>query len=270
MSDEIQKFKSLVYDYYKVNARFFAWRETDDPYRIMVSEIMLQQTQTQRVVTKYEQFIVAFPDFATLAQAPLRCVLQLWQGLGYNRRGMYLQKAAQQIVSEFNGILPDDPQLLQKLHGIGPNTAGSIVAFAYNRPVVFIETNIRTVFLHHFFQGRSDVHDRELMPLIAACVDHENPRHWYYALMDYGVMLKKNLVNPSRRSRHHAQQSKFEGSERQIRGMIVKLLTEHQQLTLVQLQFQIDREPLRVQNNLAALCAEGLVKRAGNNFSIAS
>src|SRR5258708_1907984 len=186
--DTISKFRATIYDYYRNHARTFPWRETTDPYRIMVSEIMLQQTQTQRVLVKYAQFIDAFPDFATLAQAPLRNVLQVWQGLGYNRRGMYLHQAAQQIMAEYKGGLPNDPVLLEKLHGIGPNTAGSIVAFAYNSPVVFIETNIRAVFLHHFFVGRAHVHDRELRPFIEAALDKDNPRHWYYALMDYGVM----------------------------------------------------------------------------------
>jgi len=264
----IAQFRALIYDHYRHHGRTFAWRETTDPYCIMISEVMLQQTQTDRVKTKYQEFLVAFPDFATLAAAPLREVLRVWQGLGYNRRGMYLQQLAQQIMALYSGTLPDDPMLLQKLHGIGPNTAGSIVAFAYNRPVVFIETNIRSVFLHHFFSERADVHDRELLPLIEAALDRENPRQWYYALMDYGVMLKKQLANPSRRSRHHVKQSQFEGSERQIRGMIIKALTEQSTLTLPQLFDLIDRAPVRIARNLVQLCAEGMVQQQGEQYHI--
>jgi A/G-specific adenine glycosylase len=263
----IQNFRAQIYAHYQQHARDFSWRQTTDPYRIMVSEIMLQQTQTSRVVEKYELFTTALPTFEALAQAPLRQVLQLWQGLGYNRRGMYLHQAAQRVVAEFGGKLPDDPEVLKTLPGIGPNTAGSICAFAFNKPVVFIETNIRSVFLHHFFKGRAEVTDRELMPIIAQALDVENARHWYYALMDYGVMLKKQLVNPSRRSKHHVRQSKFEGSERQIRGMIVRLLGQHV-LTAAQLCLHIEREPARVKKNLAALCVEGLVVKQGRLYSI--
>jgi A/G-specific adenine glycosylase len=264
---DIQQFQSLILTYYRQHGRMFAWRQTTDPYRIMISEIMLQQTQTARVAVKYEEFLAAFPTIERLANVSLKEVLQRWQGLGYNRRGKFLHECAQRIVTEFGGIVPDDPAILRTLPGIGPNTAGSICAFAFNKPVVFIETNIRSVFLHHFFKQRADVSDKELMPLITQALDHDSPRHWYYALMDYGVMLKKNTVNPSRRSRHHTQQSKFEGSERQIRGMIIRELTVHA-LSFDQLATHIDRESARIQQNLAALCAEGLVVRKQGVYQI--
>ena len=144
------------------------------------------------------------------------------QGLGYNRRGKALWQNAQRVMREFNGVLPDDPDILQTFAHIGPNTAASITAFAFNKPVVFIETNIRAVYLHSFFKDQENIKDAQLMPLIESTLDHINPREWYYALMDYGVYLKKQLPNPSRKSAHHAVQSKFEGSDRQIRGKILK------------------------------------------------
>jgi len=266
----ITSFQQFIWDFYREQGRFFAWRNCDpavakgyggqvNPYHVVVSEIMLQQTQTYRVEPKYEQFIEQFPDFQTLADAPLRSVLAAWQGLGYNRRGKYLQQIAQKVVADFNGTLPDDPIVLETFPGIGKGTAGSICAFAFNKPTVFIETNIRTVFIHSFFYNQDKIHDKELLPLIADALDHTNPREWYYALMDYGVHLKKSCVNPSRKSKHHTKQSKFEGSDRQIRGMIVKLLTTHASLEREQLLAQIVKEEQRVARILDELQQEKLV-----------
>lgn len=202
------------------------WRETKDPYRIYVSEVMLQQTQVDRVIAKYIEFIRLFPNWETLARAPLADVLRAWQGLGYNRRALLLQKSAQIIAHNYNGKLPSNPQQLEDLPGIGHATARSIVAFAYNKPVVFIETNIRSVFIHFFFSDKTDVDDSDLLPYIQKSCPKENVREWYWALMDYGVMLKKT-VNPSQKSKHYARQSTFKGSDRQIRGAIIRELTHH-------------------------------------------
>ncbi len=239
------QFQNFVWQFYQEYGRPFAWRNVDNPYYILVSEIMLQQTQTYRVEPKFDQFIAAFADVQTLAEADLRDVLGVWQGLGYNRRGKALWQNAQRIVQEFDGKLPDDPDVLQTFAHIGPNTAASIAAFAFNKPVVFIETNIRAVYLHSFFKDQSDIKDAQLIPLIEQTLDTLNPREWYYALMDYGVHLKKKLPNPSRKSAHHAVQSKFEGSDRQIRGRIIKKLIEvgtlHKDVLLVFLGKEHDR-----------------------------
>lgn len=226
LSQELLSFQRFIWQFYIANKRYFAWRNSNNPYYIMISEIMLQQTQTDRVISKFEQFIAAFPDIYSLAEADLQDVLGVWQGLGYNRRGKALWENAQRIVKEYNGVIPNDPEILVTFKHIGPNTAASIVAFAFNKPVLFIETNIRTVYLHTFFKDKQNIHDNDLMPLIAQTIDQSNPREWYYALMDYGVYLKKMLPNPNRRSAHYAVQSKFEGSNRQIRGRIIKKLTE--------------------------------------------
>lgn len=218
-------FIKVIKDYYAKHKRPFAWRDNKNPYHVFVSEVMLQQTQTSRVIDKYASFIRTFPTFQALADAPLVQVLAAWQGLGYNRRGKFLQQSAQVVVGQHGGILPDTIDDLVLLPGIGPATAASLAAFAYNRPTLFIETNIRAVYIHFFFNDQIDVHDKELLVLIEQTLDRKSPRQWYYALMDYGVMLKKQLVNPSRRSKHHVRQSKFEGSDRQVRGAIVRLLT---------------------------------------------
>lgn len=253
-------FKKLIWNYYATQGRHFDWRGVDDPYKVFISEIMLQQTQTARVAVKYPQFLQAFATFEELANASLKDVLLQWQGMGYNRRGMYLQKAAQIIVNDFGGKLPNDPAILVELPGIGPATAASMCAFAYNKPTLFIETNIRAVYIHSFFPGKENVHDKEIMPLIEATVDHDNPREWYYALMDYGVMLKKTVINPSRKSRHYTKQSKFEGSDRQIRGMILKILTQAQEpIGLQKITDMIEKDHVRVKKIVEQMQQEKLV-----------
>ena len=257
-----QRFQVLITNFYRQYGREFAWRYSPDAYKIVVSEIMLQQTQTDRVKYKFELFIQAFPDFQTLAAAEFSNVLFYWHGLGYNRRALFLHKIAQRVVNDFNGALPDLPEVLVNFGGLGPATAASICAFAFNKPVVFIETNIRTVFIHTFFRDSPDkIPDKALIPLIQATLDQDNPRAWYYALMDYGVALKKLYKNPSRKSAHHTKQSKFEGSERQIRGMILRALTAHKQVNFKELCSLVPREPARIKNNLSDLIKDGLVKK---------
>ena len=264
-----QQFKELIYDYYKEHGRSFPWRLSWDPYHILISEIMLQQTQTSRVVDKFQQFITTFPTIQSLAHATLRDVLTAWQGLGYNRRGMNLHKTAQIIVAEHQGIVPNDPKVLINFPGIGPNTAGSIVAFAYNKPTVFIETNIRTVFIHHYFKDLIKVHDKQIIPLIEQTVDVNNPRHWYYALMDYGVMLKKKYKNPSRKSVHHTRQTPFEGSDRQIRSTIVRFLTAQKIMHYDEIISLINKNPDRISRILEDLVKDQLLIVINDFYSIA-
>lgn len=260
---EVSLFQAMIWGFYREYGRSFAWRAIDNPYYVMISEIMLQQTQTDRVVAKYEQFIEAFPTIAHLASADLREVLGVWQGLGYNRRGKALWDNARNIVQNFSGIVPEDPAILETFASIGPNTAGSIVAFAFNKPVVFIETNIRTVYLHTFFKGQQEVRDKQLMPLIEQTLDHTNPREWYYALMDYGVHLKKLFVNPSRASAHYAVQSKFQGSDRQIRGRIIKELALSGATSKQQLFAKLGDDYERYERIIHTLVSDALVRIEG-------
>ncbi len=224
--DAVSQFREIIREYYQTNRREMAWRDTADPYAIFVSEVMLQQTQVARVTTKYPEFMAAFPDFPSLAAAPLEDVLRVWQGMGYNRRAKMLRDAACQVMSQFNGQLPQTPEKLVILPGIGPATAASIAAFAYNAPVVFIETNIRRVFIHFFFPAEEKVHDDQILPLVRQTLDETNPRDWYYALMDYGASLKRMVQNPNRRSHGYTMQAAFAGSDRQIRGKILRYLLD--------------------------------------------
>lgn len=264
----LEQFKKNIWKFYEENGRSFQWRHESDPYKIVVSEVMLQQTQTNRVAIKFPEFIKQFPNFQSLADASLHDVLLQWQGLGYNRRGKYLHQIAKKIVDEFQGKVPEDPSILSEFPGIGISTASSICAFAFNKPTVFIETNIRTVFIHFFFKNQINVTDKEIINLVKDTVDKEKPRDWYYALMDYGVMLKKTVPNPSRKSAHYNKQSKFEGSDRQIRGMILKLLTQFNYLSLEQFINYIEREPERIIKALQQLINENFIETKNNLFFI--
>jgi A/G-specific adenine glycosylase len=261
-------FQNIIYSFFNKHNRIFPWRQTSNPYHILASEIMLQQTQTERVDGKYQRFIEVFPDFIALAKADLNSILSLWQGLGYNRRALALKAIAEIVVCEFQGRLPDTYDELIKLPGIGKATAGAILAFAFNKPAVFIETNIRRVFIHFFFQDRQDITDKEILPLVEKTLDRKNPRNWYYALMDYGAMLKKSVPNPNRKSAHYTKQSRFEGSDRQIRGMILHILVEKSSVTEKTLVESIEKETSRVKKILADLEKEGFIVQEGTSVRI--
>jgi A/G-specific adenine glycosylase len=286
-------FQQQLQQYYVKHRRELPWRtpaleldENDwlDPYLILLSEMMLQQTQVSRVVPKYERFIKELPTIAALASAPLSLVLELWSGLGYNRRAKYLHDAAKTLVDM---SLPWHPADLISLKGIGPNTAGAICVYAFNQPHIFIETNIRSVYLYHFSKLReeeygsdftagldpavkdeelSPILDRELIPLINKSLDHTNPREWYWALMDYGAYLKRTRPNPSRSSAHYTRQSAFTGSQRQLRGQVVRYLLAVRSTSKAQLANEFPDE--RLEGVLNALVREGLFTVKGTTLSV--
>jgi A/G-specific adenine glycosylase len=266
----VREFQRTVYAHYQENGRELPWRVTKDPYRILVSEFMLQQTQVQRVIEKYREFIAQFNDFTALARAPLRDVLAAWQGLGYNRRALSIQQTAQRVVTEYDCRLPDSVSILETLPGIGPATAGALVAFVFEQPVVFIETNIRRVFIHFFFPDRTGVTDREILPLVERTMDRDRVRAWYYALMDYGSMLPKLAPNPNRRSAHHHRQGPFPGSNRQIRGLILKALVANPLLSEKDLVKKVAKQPERTRTIIDRLVQEGFLERRKNQLRIAS
>ncbi len=264
MSDKhrIDKFRESVLKFYTTNRRDFVWRHHKDPYFIVVSEIMLQQTQTHRVAHKFSPFVAEFPSLECLAQAQWPAVLQAWQGLGYNRRAKRLHELAAIVVRDYHANLPQCPVVLERLPGIGQATAASICAFAFNTPTVFVETNIRAVFIHHFFPKDQDVHDNAIIPLVKETLDVNNPRDWYYALMDYGVFLKKYAHNPARRSAHHTRQSPFNGSDRHVRSLVIRSLIKHKAVKLDKLVelLQDKFDGARVSRITHELCQEGLIK----------
>ncbi|MCK9357522.1 MAG: A/G-specific adenine glycosylase [Dehalococcoidia bacterium] len=264
----VAAFRQRVYDHFEQHGRDFPWRHTTDAYRVLVSEVMLQQTQTARVAPKYEAFIERFPNVATLAAAPADAVLTAWQGLGYNRRALALQAAARAVVAEHGGAMPSAYDALLALPGVGPYTAAAVRAFAFNLPDAFIETNIRTVFIHEFLADAERVRDSELLPLVAQTIDTTNPRRWYQALMDYGAMLKES-GNASRSSAHHHPQSRFEGSRRQARGIILKSLLQSGPATRDDLAGRVSGWDARYDEALATLERDGLVSRRDGAFTAA-
>ncbi len=267
--NEVAKFRKDVWSYYKKNGRnSLPWRTMTHPYRILVSEVMLQQTQVPRVIEKYKEFLKAFPTVKALASSSLSEVLKVWSGMGYNRRGKYLHDAARAIVERYGGDVPRDFMELRSLPGIGPYTASAVRVFAFNEPDILIETNIRAAAIHHFFPLSHTVSDRKLRTTLERAGKEQDPREWHSALMDYGTHLKKLHNNPTRRSAHYAVQTKFEGSLRQMRGAILKLLTDgsHGDLALAK---KLSFEESRVRRALSGLKRDGLICSEKGSWRIA-
>lgn len=219
---DLERFVERVWAEGASRYRELPWRNIDDAYGVLVSEVMLQQTQVSRVLKHWERFMALFPTIDALAAADTAFVLEQWQGLGYNRRALALKRAAEQCSERYAGALPRTREELVELPGIGQATAAGVISFAYNEPSVYIETNVRTVFIHELFPDAEKVADRELAPLVEATCPVDRPRAWYYALLDWGAHLKQTTVNPSRRSAHYTRQSAFEGSRRQKRAEMLR------------------------------------------------
>ena len=246
------------------------WRDTIKSYWVVVSEIMLQQTQVPRVVEKFPLFVKSFPDFLSLASASLEDVLRAWQGMGYNRRGKYLREIAKLITEKYDGTVPKDPSVLETFPGIGPATARSIIVYTYNIPELFIETNVRRIYIHHFFKDATTVSDKDILPRLIETMDQENPREWYYALMDYGTFLGKSVSNPDRKSKHYSKQSKFDGSNRQIRGTVLRSLLATGTADAEELKTKLGFNKERLYNVLADLISEGIVAEEKGIYKITS
>lgn len=259
---QITEFRHILDEFYARQGRHgLPWRATTDPYEIMVSELMLQQTQVGRVIPKYHEFLERFPDIRSLAKASLGDVLIAWQGLGYNRRAKYLWQAAQQLSDTF----PDTLESLVALPGIGRNTAGAILAYAFNKPAIFVETNVRTVFIHHFFHDKTGVSDREIENLVAQTIT-DNPREFYWSLMDYGTHVKQTVGNKNKQSKHYAKQSPFMGSRRQVRGAVLRTLSARG-YEPGELLGKINDS--RTSDVLRELMAEGFIAKTDNVYHLA-
>ncbi len=266
---KLKRFKGYIWDYYHKQGRQLSWRPPVlkphkdgalDPYIIVVSEVMLQQTQVSRVEKKLPEFIKAFPNFEALAKADTTELLKVWQGMGYNRRALNLRKLAQEVMHLYKGQLPRDMRDLDALPGIGPNTAGSIRAFAFNLPSIFIETNIRRVFIHHFFADKKNVHDEQILELVEKTLPKENIREWYYALMDYGSHLTSKVENPNRKSAHYNKQAKFSGSNRQLRGALIRAFLKGEPLDEKVFARKYNKSAAQIKKALRDLENEGFLK----------
>lgn len=264
--------KNSVTTYYKNNKRDLPWRQVTNTqqfaYYVYISEMMLQQTQVGRVVEKFNLWVTLFPDINSVARASLVQVLEAWNGLGYNRRARYVHEAAKRIQQLHAGNIPDTVQDLVTLPGVGHNTAAAILVYAYNQPHVFIETNIRTVYLYHYFKNDSNVSDKEILEKVQTTVDTKNPREWYWALMDYGTYLKKQGLVSLSKSKTYKKQAKFIGSNRQLRGKIIAVLLTGPKL-YSEIYAQVDNDD-RLPGVMNTLIAEGLIEKNGNLYGIAN
>jgi A/G-specific adenine glycosylase len=296
----IARFQNTILNWYKHNRRDLPWRRTRDPYKILVSEVMLQQTQIARVIPKYKEFLGAFPNLSILARARIKQVLKVWQGLGYWKRALNLKATAKTLAflqtrrappaggvkrkekTEFEQKL-SDPTFLETLPGIGHYTARALACFASGSQEAFLDTNIRRVYLHFFFRNKKNVSDKEILPIAQkalASISHGRfklmyptitPREWHYALFDYGALvLKDKRIN--KRSKHYAKQSKFEGSLRSLRTKIMHVLLDQPNQTAT--RSKIERiltkagSPYSAEKILASLEKDGLIKKRGNAYSL--
>ena len=272
--ERLEEFSATVWERGRELYRDLPWRDTHDPYAILLSEVMLQQTQVSRVMGRWEQWLETFPTIADLASAPLPPVLELWQGMGYNRRALNLKRCAEEVVAMHDGVVPSDKKALLALPGIGPSTSAGVRIFAFRQPGMYLETNVRAVFIHELFPGRESVADKELVSLVeATCPQDARVRAWYYALLGYGAYLKKTMPNPTRRSKHYTRQSKFEGSHRQKRAYLLRrviddaLSTEDLARDLAQSERASGRQEPSVEEVRAILDElerEGFVMRRGD------
>lgn len=301
----IAAFTKEVWAHYRAHGRHdMAWRRDTSPYAIVVSEIMLQQTQVSRVETKFASWMKRFPSWQALAAASTKDVLSEWSGLGYNRRALYLKRIAEHlqsargasgnahgggdissrapmrfasnfdpkhVVSQKN--IPDTYAALRELPGIGPNTAGAILAYAFNKPHPFIETNIRSAYIHFFFpRSRAKIPDAKLLPLIEETLADPHisahAREWHWALMDYGSYIKSMHPNPSRKSAHHIKQSAFKGSNRELRAAILRFILEKPARGSAIVKRFAEYPATQVRTNVAALASEGFLTQKDGTYRI--
>lgn len=275
---KIKDFQNTILQWYTIEGRHdLPWRKTQDPYKILVSEVMLQQTQISRVIPKYKEFLKKFPTLRSLANASTQELLNVWKGLGYNRRALYLKKTAEYISANLGGRFPREVEKIQGLPGVGAYTARAVAAFSWNTPEVFIETNIRRVILHFFFPDKEGVADAEIALILQEALYKKDPRSWYWALMDYGAVPLKKIVNPNKRSRHYVKQSRFEGSRRQARARILSLALEKKGgVSIVEFRkyFGADPDLARFKDTstllllLQKLTGEGFLSKRGDRWFV--
>lgn len=258
------QFRIAVWEYFRSHERAMPWRDQPTFYYVLVSEIMLQQTQVARVLVKFQEFTRRFPTIETLASAPLAEVLRLWQGLGYNRRARYLHQAAQTVVASGQPVTRHG---LEQLPGVGRNTAGAMMNYVYQEPTPYVETNIRSVYFYHYFpETVGMVSDSEVLALVERTLDREHPREWFWALMDYGTWLKANGQGRLQASRHYKKQSSLKGSLREMRGMLMRELAADEQ-SYDALETKYGRDD-RFTIALDGLMRDGLVARSGGKVHL--
>lgn len=264
-----QQFRKIVWKHYDQYGRHsLPWRQEHDPYKVLVSEMMLQQTQVERVIPYFRAWMKKYPNVKALAKAPLSDALRQWQGLGYNRRAKFLHGATTEIAAKYKGKIPADAAILESIWGIGPYTAHAIMTFAFNHDSIFIETNIRTAVIHHFFADRDDISDEEIAQVLKRVLPHGQAREWYSALMDYGAYLKRSGIRLNAKSKGYRKQGVFEGSSRQARGAILRELSNGPAGRMKLLKIiPVQRKP-QLEEQLAKLMREGMIEQRGRSYRL--
>lgn len=221
----IVSFQHKIFSWWTTHKRDLPWRHTRDPYKIMVSEVMLQQTQVLRVIAKYREFIEVFPTVFDLAKASPAQVLRVWKGMGYNRRALYLQKAAKAIVEIYHGIFPENERELVKLPGLGTYTARALLVFAYGQDVPLVDTNIRQIIIHFFFNDQPQK-ESVIGDVAGQLVSKGKSWEWHQALMDYGALRLARARSGSLTKVSRKTSIPFKDSNRFYRGRIIDRLRE--------------------------------------------
>lgn len=239
---EMIQFQQKILSWYDTHQRDLPWRQSRDPYRILVSEIMLQQTQVPRVIQKYTEWLVRFPTITTLAKSTTADVLRYWSGLGYNRRALYLKKIAEIIMRQHKGVFPQTEEALLQLPGIGKYTARAILCFAFDKQVAVVDTNVKKVFIVEFLRKESSalqlsdspvtvdiISDKVAWEIAERMLPYGKAYEWNQALMDYSsaVLKKEKIAIP--------KQPQFKNSNRYFRGEIVRLLLAKKEISIIDL-----------------------------------
>lgn len=253
---EIIAFRRKILRFYKQHGRNLPWRQTTDPFRITIAEIMLQQTQVERVIPKYEEWIARWPNWNALSLASNEQLLRGWSGLGYNRRALLLGKLAKAVMHDHAGVLPDSPAELETLPGIGPYTSRAILIFAFDRPLATIDTNIRRVLLREFELSASTA-PAQLADFAFRVLSKRKSRDWHNALMDYSRLVLPKQISAIRPV---SRQSKFVGSARQVRGEIIRRLLRSQPADLRSICLALERTQAEVEKIAEKMANEGVVR----------
>ena len=268
--------REALREWYAPRRRAYPWRGSHDPYAVLVSEVMLQQTQAGRVVPAFRSFLRRFPTVRTLAAAARRDVVLEWGRLGYNRRAVRLSEAARAIVRDHGGRIPRDPATLRELPGVGPYTAAAVASLGFGEPVAAIDTNVRRVVARvHLGVDGHEAPARQVWALADAWLDRDDPITWNQALMDLGRVVCRPTplcdacplarmcrfrLAGSVAARGHPRQGPFEGSTRQVRGAVVRALRSHPALTRTRLADETGFAPERIEAAVGTLATDGLVE----------
>ena len=265
-----QTFQKKIFQWWKVNKRDLPWRHTHDPYKILVSEVMLQQTTVSRVLTKYPVFIKAYPTVKDLANASSGDILRIWKGMGYNRRALYLLQTAKTIHEKYYNKFPISEQLLSKLPGLGKYTARAVLVFAFRKDIAMVDTNIRQILTHFFFHDKPQS-EKIIQELADQLVPIGKSWEWHQAMMDYGAMNASEWRRPERSRRMERKPTPFKETNRYFRGRIIDLLREksYKEKELIEnLYLEYGKDKIFYIDLLKKLEKDGLVVQKNNFWSL--